>query len=416
MRIWIIYALCVILIGGLIGSLVMIDPGYMMISYGSVTIESTLWMGIFIVVVIVGVLLIVFVLTGLMFRSAGELSAWSKRRRVASGRQQTAEGLLAMAEGDWDRARRVLIASAPRAETPLVNYLNAARAAHELGDFAQRDEYLERAHESTPDSGVAVDITRAELQLAKGQWQQCLSTLQRLREDAPRHRHVLEMLQAVYVAMNDWEAMEALLPSLEKNHVLAAEELAHLERRVWLEKARRAAAGDEAEARVHEIWKQVPRTLRRDAEWALEFARFATSQDGVLAETVVRECLSRDWSDALVSEYGRIEGADVQRQLKVAERWLKDRPQDAALLLALGRLAMRNRQWEKAREYFEASLAQERSMEASAELGRLCAALGDHHAGVRYLQDALLQGPASLPVLPLPEVRPLAVTSGPERD
>ena len=408
MRTQLIYTLCVILLGGLIGTLVMIDPGYMMISYGSVTLEASLWAGILVLLLVVLLLWVVVRLAGVAFKGAGDLSAWNTHRRMRGARQQTVQGVLAAAEGDWERARRVLATSAERSETPFINYLNAARAAHELGDSAQRDEYLHRARESTPGSDLAIGITQAELQLSKGEWQKCRTTLDGLTKDAPKHAYVLKMLKAVYEAQDDWEAMESLLPSLGRNRAVDAEELARLEQKTWLAKVQRSVSEEKSEASgssLAEIWKQVPRSLRRSGHWVLGFSRLAATHGaGPLAETALRECLNRDWSDALVAEYGCLEGEDVNQQLSTAERWLKGRPDNAVLLLTLGRLAMRNHLWAKAREYFEASLAVERSAEAAAELGRLCASLGDYETGAGYLKDALFEVPATLPELPLPEV------------
>jgi HemY protein len=83
--------------------------------------------------------------------------------------------------------------------------------------------------------------------------------------------------------------------------------------------------------------------------------------------------------------------------LRVAESWVKEHPNDAALALALGRLALRNRNWSQAREQFEASLHLDPSPAAQAELGRLCLALGDARG-----TDLLVAAFGELPALPLP--------------
>ena len=82
-----------------------------------------------------------------------------------------------------------------------------------------------------------------------------------------------------------------------------------------------------------------------------------------------------------------------------AEGWLKERPNDAQLLLALGRICLMNQQWQKAREYLELSLRLQRSDEVYGELGRLCSALGDNERGSEYLRLAI----PALPDLPLPD-------------
>lgn len=405
MRVQIVYILCVILLGGLIGTLMMIDPGYMMISYGSVTIEASLWAGMFVIVGILALAWVVGRLAGAAFRSAGGLNAWNRRRLARGARDQTVQGVIAATEGDWAHARRALSSSATRSDMPFVNYLNAARAAHALGDTAERDAHLKSARESAPGSDLAIGLTLAELQLSAGEWKQCLATLSELREHAPRHPSVLKMSASAHVGLQDWDAVIDLLPALEKARALDAEELAALQRKTWLAKIAAVLSAKLDAPGVDAVWKQVPRQLRRDEGWVLDFAKLA-AEDGAPAqahaETALRDCLSRSWSDALAAQYGRVQGDDVAKQLSYAERWLRARADDAVLLLTLGRLAMREHLWAKAREYFEASLEAERGAEAAAELGRLYAALGNYEAAAKHLEGAF-DAPLSLPSLPMPD-------------
>ena len=88
-----------------------------------------------------------------------------------------------------------------------------------------------------------------------------------------------------------------------------------------------------------------------------------------------------------------------------AEGWLKTRPNDPTLLLALGRIALANRDWASAREYFEASLKQRRSAEVYGELGRLCLAMGERPRAAELLAQSIDMS-GELPVLPLPQAAP----------
>jgi len=88
--------------------------------------------------------------------------------------------------------------------------------------------------------------------------------------------------------------------------------------------------------------------------------------------------LRRNWSDDLINLYGRLKGNRADEQLLMAEGWLQERPNNPELLLALGRLSLRNQLWGKAREYFEASINLKRKQETAGELCRLYAHLGQH--------------------------------------
>src|SRR5690606_32056729 len=211
-------------------------------------------------------------------------------------------------------------------------------------------------HESTPGSWLAVGLTQAELQRADGQWEACLATSLQLYRQAPRHPQVLRQLVDCYRHLHDWQAILELAGDLKKQRVMPEAELRALEREAW--RGRLAAGRDDPEA----LWKSVPRELRRDPALAEAFARaLADAGRGSEAEALLRGVLDHAWSAELVGLYGKLVNADPPSQLLAAERWLKERPNDPDLLLALGRISLMNREWAKAREYLEASLRLKRS-------------------------------------------------------
>ena len=385
-----------IILGGLVGGLVGDDPGYVLLAYGDSALETSLW---FAAILLIGlyflIRLAVFGFTRTMAGS-GRLSSWVRRRKTRSARQQTVQGLLLMAEGEWQQARKLLVAAANDVRSPLINYLNAARAAHELGDTESRDALLRQAHESTPGSKFAVALTQAQLQMAAEQWEQCLATLLQLKTESPRHRQGLSMLSQCHQQLDDWPALLELLPALKKEKVLPVEEHAKLQVQAWRKLFETTSEAPE------EIWQRVPKELKRSSAVAGQYARLLASQGpSDEAEAVIRSGLQQSWDEELVALYGRTQANDIARQLVTAESWLKERPNDPTLLLALGRICLMNHQWAKAREYMEASLRLLRTTEVYGELGRLCTALGDTERGSEYLSQSMRE----LPGLPLPASR-----------
>ncbi|MDH3643227.1 MAG: heme biosynthesis protein HemY [Gammaproteobacteria bacterium] len=389
-----------LVLGGLVGTLVVRDPGYVLIAYDQMALETSLW---FAVLLLVAAYFVIRAIVFLFVRFAagrGNLGAWNRERRFKNARSQRVQGLLLMAEGDWAEARRLLVNSASRVTSPLINYLSAARAAHELGDADGRDELLRQAHESTPGARFAVGLTQAQLQMSAQQWEQCLATLLQLKSESPRHPQVLSMLASCYEELQDWQALIDLLPAMKKSKVLAAPAMTDLQQRAW--SSMLLSAGVDP----GEIWKQVPKDLKRNGALVESYARMLVGAGkGPQAEPVVRSALAQDWQVELVGLYGEIISDDVERQLVVAEGWLKARPNDAALLLTLGRICLMNHLWAKAREYLEASLRMRRAPEVYGELGRLCSALGDAERGNEYLGQSL----PMLPDLPMPDRRSQAL-------
>src|SRR5690606_38543953 len=88
-------------------------------------------------------------------------------------------------------------------------------------------------------------------------------------------------------------------------------------------------------------WGELPREIRRlprvAAQRALALDRLGHGND---AERELRAALKRGWQPVLVEAYGKVRAADGAKQLKQAETWLRERPDDAALLIAAARLCM----------------------------------------------------------------------------
>lgn len=405
--------LAVLVVAGTLVAAIESDPGYVLVAYGGYSLETSIWVAL--ALFLLGLALLWLMLRWLRggLRLGLRSGSWWRRRRHRRQQQRTTEAIIAYIEGRWGRARRLLERAAEHSDEPLLHYLAAARASSALGDWATAQGDLARAADSAPGAGVAVDLVRAELLLEQGLLEDALATLQRTRRHAGRHPYVLDLLQRVYVGLRDWPSLLELLPELHRHGVLPPVELQTLEREAYRAqlKVLGAREGEDEGRRLHQLWRSMPRALRQDPELVGHYARQLLAR-GAEAEAMalLQQQLKRSWDPELVRLYGLIEGPDPQRQLLVAEQWLTERNSDAVLLLALGRLALRNELWGKARDYFEASLKLEESAEGCAELGRLLAHLGEPALSSRYFQRGLEVSTAGLPALPMPGRRRLAAS------
>ncbi len=122
-----------------------------------------------------------------------------------------------------------------------------------------------------------------------------------------------------------------------------------------------------------------------------------------VAEKLINKRLKQQWEPELVRQFGLLEGEGSARRLLQAESWLASHPEDAQLLLCLGRLCARDKLWGKARDYFESSYRVEHSAQTCAELGRLLTGLGEPKVAAAYFREGLLLHESQLPELPLPD-------------
>ncbi|MBL4833384.1 MAG: tetratricopeptide repeat protein [Pseudomonas sp.] len=399
--------LAVLLIAALLGMAVAEDPGYLLIAWRNMSIETSIWVGIAFLLALWLVLSLLRAVIRLLNASGRKINPWSRHNRQRRANQVTTRGLLEFAEGHWAESIRLLKRSAPHAEQPLINYLAAARAAHELEEYAQCDGLLREAYESTPQADVAIAVTQAQLQIARGQLEQALATLTRLRKDHPKHLYAVKLMAQLYARLEDWSRLEQLLPELRRHKLFKASDLESLEHQVYVALLAQAGHGrhvdpGKADA-LAAVWERLPKHLKQDPALVEAYCVQLRQQGrGEQAEEVLRAALRQGFNERLLHLYGLVEGKDPARQLSTAEHWLAEHPHNAALLLALGRLALRNKLWGKAREYLDASFASKRDIQTCAELVRLLEHLGDHKGSQQMLRQGFDLVVHDLPELPMP--------------
>ncbi|MDE9448268.1 protoheme IX biogenesis protein HemY, partial [Xenorhabdus bovienii] len=106
-----------------------------------------------------------------------------KRNRA---RSQTRQALLKFAEGDFKQAEHLMTRNIDHSEYPVVNYLLAAEAAQQRGDYFRTNQYIERAAEVAAKDQLPVDISRVRIQLAQGDVHAARNGVDKLLNQAPR--------------------------------------------------------------------------------------------------------------------------------------------------------------------------------------------------------------------------------------
>ena len=378
---WPLLAVAALALGGLLAGLMSSDPGYVLIAFRDATLETSVW---FAAATLGTAALMVWAVAFLLrktMRSANAVGAWNASRRQRSLRSKAQQGAMLLAEGRWQEAVKALPAPGGT-ETSLLDCFAAARAANEAGDAAMRDRILERAVETHPDAAFVAKLMRSELQQAGGEWRASVETLEALQAKAPRHPLVAARLFAAHRALGEWDRVAELAPSLPDD--LDAE----TQVAIWRSRIARID-GDDAAKQAQAAWKSVPKALKEDEALVLAYVDVLARHDAnAEAEAVLRRGIKGRWRDAWARRYGTVDG-EAEGMLATARGWLKERPDNAALLLTLGRLAKRCGDASGAKGYLQASVDSQPSADALRELGALSEAQGDAAAAAGYFRRAL---------------------------
>jgi len=386
-----ILVLALLLLASWLAPVLKSDPGHVLINFGDWTVETSV---------------LVLATAFLILWFAVQIAVWLWRMPVETARRmreqrafkQLEKGLLALTEGDWSAAEKALEKSASTQGKTTARYLAAAQAADSQDAHDRREYYLEQADSGGTKKHFLVELTRARLLLANGNRATALPILQDLHARRRKHPQVLELLSRCYRELGEWDELQAMLPALRKADVLDDEQSQALQEEVAVNKLRSASNAEELQT----AWKKLPRAMRHHAVVVDAFALAAFALERAdLAEPVITTSLKNEWNPVLILRYGDPGADDRSKRLKQCEKWLKQRPDDAGLHLALGRLCVGESLWGKAREHMVKSLELEPSSLGYDAFGQLLEHQGELEPAMACFRNALRMNQGQQPE-PLP--------------
>lgn len=343
-----------------------LNSGYVLVALPGHRIELSLN---FALILAVAGFVAVYILVRLLVTTLelpGRVARFRAGRRSAAAHDSLVGALRDYFAGRYARAERKLNRAVDLGEPADIGAVIAASAAHELRAPERRDRYLAGLTTDPAKPDAARAVSEARMLLDERRAEDALAALAVLPK---KHTAALRLELRARQRLEQWDMVPALVDQLEKRGVFGRDRADTERSHAWrqlLERETGDAAGLAA------VWKRVPDRYRRDIAVASAAATaFHALGRCTEAQEVIERCLDVDWDSRLVTLYGECSGPDTLRQIERAERWLKDHREDAALLLALGRLCARQQLWGKAQNYLEASIAVEPTYVAHLELARL---------------------------------------------
>lgn len=244
------------------------------------------------------------------------------------------------------------------------------QAAHALRDEARIAAWQERAAEMDA-HGWRTARLMGDIRVALDarDFSAAAAALEQLGPKERRQIAAQRLAMRLAQGRGDWNELLRLARQLEKHRALTSEQALPL--RVHAYHGILDAIQDDP-VQLMRQWRSMPAADCLDLRLAQRTAA-ALADGGACAESaqVIEEYLDERWESALLEIYASCQGGDALGRIAHCEKWLHEHPQDAALLLALGRLCMQRQLWGKAQSYLEASLAVEEGDAAHLELARL---------------------------------------------
>lgn len=311
------------------------------------------------------VLLLVIILNQLLNLLFGTLHfphrarTFFEHRREHKGMQALNRAGLAYFEGRFQQAEaeaRKVLDNKHSAQNQSLALILAAYSADQMDNAAARDRYLQDIARLPEKQQLSRHLLLAETALSKHDYPAAQAALQAAAAISPTLTRLVKLQLRCAVDQNQPEAVLKYADKLYQGEAISAAEVQQYQ--VWAYREWLYQANDLKTLKT--CLKQIPGDIR-DTAMSVPIAEKYTEL-GLYPQTVkwVRKHYPHTHDAALLpsliqaSQY--LSDKAQQQSIDLAESWLKERPNDAQLLLYLGQMAFDKQLWGKARSYLEASL------------------------------------------------------------
>lgn len=360
------------------------SSGYVLIALPPWRVELSLNL---LVLLVLGGYLVFYLLVrfiSISVRIPEEVREFRARRRQEKGRRALTEAIGALFVGRFARAEKSAVEALALGESPGLSAVVAARAAHEMRAFDKRDQYLAKAgEERSRDQDLAL-MAQAELLNEEQRFREALAAVESVQH---KHPAVLKLELKLQQKLGNWDRVLQLASGLGKRRALDPLAVEQLTRRAHFENIRQRSL--EAPG-LKEYWQKIPPEEQRDNKIASIAAQsFIGLGDCHEAHEIIEQSLETSWDSELAALYSECAGQDLVQQIERAEKWLPAHPDDAVLLLTLGKLCARQGLWGKAESYLEASLSVDAGHSAHLALAELMEQRGHHQRAAEHYRKGL---------------------------
>ena len=405
-----LWLLVAVIVGAIAGAGWLLDPGYLLVRYGGVVLETSIAIAVLILVVGIWVSIWVVQLLRRGLRTTSRLADWQHSKAMLAQHEQQKKALLATLGGDWEQSFKALHAedqilsdNAEAQQRRFIRTALAAHTAHARGDFAERDRVLRASKNVVLELPTLGPLLVAQWYLESGDIKNASKPLHQVLAVSKKNARAWSMLASVHIASKDWEEAEKCWAMLKKlgqpyytglrfhafdfqrqdvfANPIAADSL-------MLAKllARRAGALKE--------YQELAPAQRRNIAFLTAWAReLGVSQRGSEGAAVLAAALDEAWDPSVFSQWSELALAAPEDGLQRASGWAKGRTQDAHVQEVLGLLASHSEQWATAKDYFEAALKllpekAHAKVRLYRQLGSVWRSLGDDHRALQYFSQA----------------------------
>ncbi len=344
-----LYVVLAILFSAFMTQILVKDPGYVAIHFQSYVVEMSL------IVFIVSFVLIILLLTTIkkILRSPRLIIKKTRTHKQKKANQLLEKSFLEMAQGKYSEAEKNASKALKNCSTPVLAYIQAALSADAQKNHTRRDEWIKKAFENHAYAEDVIFLTQGKLQISDERYEDARATLGKMVEKNNDNIAAFDLLKDLYVRFDEWERLSESLPLLRKNSRLSEKGLDELELKI-IDKLIDNSSGEEA---LKTLWKDTPKNLKKNPALLNAFCLRLINQNlEDISEKKILSYMKRNYSEALIKTYLKINHSDPQKPLKKINQWIKDYGNQPELLTSAAKVCKKAKLWDQAKDFIEEAI------------------------------------------------------------
>lgn len=369
------------------------DPGLLHLEYQSWSLDMPLWLSIIMLALTFFITIIVVEIMLFIFRIPYSLYRWLDNRLRKNANRATQNALLNFFIGNYKKANKLSEKASNSSSYPIITHILAAESAQEMSDFEERKKHISKLRVLSSNNKDEVEFLAAKLDFDARDFKAAEQKLQKLCKNSQIAPNCYKILIEIYKIRQSWEQLRKLLPLVKKYNVLDRENYIILFKYVY-KKLLKQYIIEQDNQTVFALWKQLPIEYRADSELLELYVYFLCRiKEFTMAENELKFYLKKELNNNLLMLFVNLKvdcAKKNTKKIEFLEKLLEKDLNNAYLLLALGKLCVKEKLWGKAKDYFIASNSSKPLPETYLELANLSNLLNETEAANKYYKEGFL--------------------------
>ncbi|GGF59706.1 heme biosynthesis protein HemY [Terasakiella brassicae] len=371
------------------------NPGHVSIEWQGLIVDVPIILALIATLIIIGVCALIYRAWLFMRRSPKAFGSYRKEQRTHKGYDALTKGMVAVAAGDTQEARKHARKADSLLEDPSLTMLLSAQAAQLEGDDKAATRFFD---EMSQTKGMEFLGLRGLLNqaISRGDNEEALKLAKQMYRLKPKTEWLSRNLFELQLEKAQWAEAENTLAGLIKNKQVDGDKGIRQKAVLMVERAKQAEAENQMEAAI----KLLGQALKLDSTLipaAQELARLlAKTNKTRKAINVIEEMWMRNPHPALYDLYQDLQGEpDALKRVRLAEKLAGKYRQHVESRVIIARAALEAQLWGEARDELETLLIEAPSARVYALMAELVETENGDLSGAREWLRKATEAPSN---------------------